>query len=192
MKQRLPLLLSATALVVAVLGSTSLGQAAGNAVGQTVQKAKAKAGFASPTVRRGPRGPRGRRGLRGPPGPAGPAGAAGAQGPAGFSALTYLVGPTRSVSPGAVAGDIVVCPSGQYPISGGIHTDSALEVLNDMHAYRSVSGGPIDSWIGFVVNEGTLTHNFNVLVTCAPAATVTGNLSIQAIPDSLAPRKRTE
>lgn len=71
--KRLPLVLSATAVLVSVLGSTSLGQAAGNAVGQSVEKAKATAGLgpsvAQPT-RRGPRGPRGRRG---PPGPAGTA-----------------------------------------------------------------------------------------------------------------------
>ena len=45
MRERLPLVLSATAVFIAVLGSTSLGQAAGNAVGQTVDKAKATAGF---------------------------------------------------------------------------------------------------------------------------------------------------
>jgi hypothetical protein len=59
MRQRLPLLLSATALIVSVLGSTSLGQAAGDAVGQTLEKAKASAGL-GPGVkpRRGPRGTR--------------------------------------------------------------------------------------------------------------------------------------
>jgi hypothetical protein len=71
--KRLPLVLSATAVLVSILGSTSLGQAAGTAVGQSVEKAKATAGLgpavAQPT-RRGPRGPRGRRG---PPGPAGTA-----------------------------------------------------------------------------------------------------------------------
>jgi hypothetical protein len=67
MRERLPLVLSATAVFIAVLGSTSLGQAAGNAVGQTVDKAKATAGFgpAASELRRGPRGPRGRRGPRG-------------------------------------------------------------------------------------------------------------------------------
>ena len=56
MRERLPLVLSATAVFIAVLGSTSLGQAAGNAVGQTVDKAKATAGFgpAASQLRRGP------------------------------------------------------------------------------------------------------------------------------------------
>jgi hypothetical protein len=82
MKERLPLVLSVTAVFIAVLGSTSLGQAAGNVVGQTVQKAKATTGLGPSTsqVRRGPRGPRGRRGPRGPAGPVGPAGTAVAYG----------------------------------------------------------------------------------------------------------------
>ena len=79
MRQRLPLVLSATALFIAVAGSTSLGQAAGNAAGKTFQKAKATAGFgpSAAKVRRGPRGPRGRRGPVGPAGPEGPPGADG-------------------------------------------------------------------------------------------------------------------
>ena len=71
--KRLPLVLSATAVLVSVLGSTSLGQAAGNAVGGTVEKAKATAGLgpsAAQPTRRGPRGPRGRRGRPGPAGTA--------------------------------------------------------------------------------------------------------------------------
>jgi hypothetical protein len=74
--KRLPLVLSVTAVLVSVLGATSLGRAAGGAVGQTVEKAKATAGLgtsAAQPTRRGPRGPRGPRGRRGPPGPAGAA-----------------------------------------------------------------------------------------------------------------------
>ena len=67
MRERLPLVLSATAVFIAVLGSTSLGQAAGNAVGQTVDEGEGHGGFgpAASQARRGPRGPRGRRGPRG-------------------------------------------------------------------------------------------------------------------------------
>lgn len=84
MRERLPLVLSATAVFIAVLGSTSLGQAAGNAVGQTVDKAKATAGFgpAASQARRGPRGPRGKRGPRGFRGLPGDDGADGAPGTA--------------------------------------------------------------------------------------------------------------
>jgi hypothetical protein len=75
MQKRLPLILSATAVVIALLGSTSVGQAASKAVGQTVHNARSAAGLAPAAAqpRRGPRGPRGRRGPRGPVGPAGTA-----------------------------------------------------------------------------------------------------------------------
>ena len=101
MKQRLPLVLSATALVIAVFGSTSLGQAAGDAVGQTVRKAKATAGLV-PTkaqpVRRGPRGPRGPRGRRGPAGRVGPQGPTGPTGPAGSARVYAFVSAAGLVS----------------------------------------------------------------------------------------------
>jgi hypothetical protein len=92
MRERLPLVLSATAVFIAVLGSTSLGQAAGNAVGQTVQKAKSSAGFgpSASQVLRGPRGPRGRRGPRGFRGLPGDDGADGAPGTA--VAFGYVTG----------------------------------------------------------------------------------------------------
>lgn len=105
MKQRLSLILSATALAVAVFGSTSLGQAAGNAAGQTVKNARASVGLgpSAATPARGPRGPRGLRGPVGPRGPAGPAGATGATGATGppgaaGSALAYAhINPDGSV-----------------------------------------------------------------------------------------------
>ncbi len=71
--KRLPLILSATAVLVSVLGSTSLGQAAGGAVGQTVEKAKATAGLgpsAAQPTRRGPRGHVAGEARRGPAGTA--------------------------------------------------------------------------------------------------------------------------
>jgi hypothetical protein len=70
MRQRLPIAISLAALVVAVLGSTSLGEAARNGVTSGVSKAKQAAGLGAErqAVRRGPRGPRGPRGRRGPRG----------------------------------------------------------------------------------------------------------------------------
>ena len=87
MKERLSIALALAALIVAVFGSTSVGQAASKAVGARITKATSgplKANAGQPV--RGPRGPRGLRDLRGPVGPAGaagPAGATGAAGPAG-------------------------------------------------------------------------------------------------------------
>ena len=92
MKNRLPLILSATALVVALLGATPLGEAARNAVplalfAQNAAKVnsikasrKPRPGQLLPLGANGkfpdsvvPEGPRGPQGERGPQGPAGPA-----------------------------------------------------------------------------------------------------------------------
>lgn len=91
MKNRLPLILSATALVVAVLGTTPLGTAARNAVPRALfaqnagkvggikasRKPKpnqllplgANAKFPASIVPEGPQGKQGERGPQGPPGP---------------------------------------------------------------------------------------------------------------------------
>ena len=84
MRQRLPIALSVAALVVAVLGSTSLGEAARNGMASGVSKAKRAAGLtSSKTASRGPRGRRGPRGFRGPRGPRGFLGAPGEKGDKG-------------------------------------------------------------------------------------------------------------
>lgn len=65
MRQRLTLGLSASAFALALLGSTPLGEAAGNGAKALVSAAKPTATKPGP---RGPRGFRGPRGLRGPQG----------------------------------------------------------------------------------------------------------------------------
>ena len=66
-KERLPIAISIAALVVAVLGSTGLGEAAQNGVTAGATKAKRATGLGAEksSARRGPRGPRGYRGYRG-------------------------------------------------------------------------------------------------------------------------------
>src|SRR5919108_3804967 len=119
MKQRLPIVLSATALVVALMAMTPLGEAASEQLRATfaanagklrgfapskaakkntvvVRGANGKIGAASLPLRRGPRGPAGARGPAGPTGATGATGAQGAKGDkgdkgdAGRSALTPL------------------------------------------------------------------------------------------------------
>jgi hypothetical protein len=93
MKNRLGIALGLAALVVAALGTTSAGQAAGDALKASVGNAGVAGPLGTQVVRRGPRGPRGRRGPRGlvgprgPVGPAGPTGATGAQGTQGIQGL---------------------------------------------------------------------------------------------------------
>jgi hypothetical protein len=115
MKNRLPLALSVTALVVAVLGSTPIGQAGGRALAKAIPFAQ-RAGFATragtannakalgghkpsafalltkngklpASVLTGVPGAGGAAGAAGPAGPPGPKGATGPQGPAGAPGL---------------------------------------------------------------------------------------------------------
>jgi Collagen triple helix repeat (20 copies) len=99
MKNRLGIALGLAALIVAALGTSSVGQAAGDALKASVGKSTIAGPLASQATRRGPRGPRGRRGPRGlvgprgPAGPAGPTGATGAQGAQGIQGIQGPAGP---------------------------------------------------------------------------------------------------
>lgn len=134
MRQRTPIVLSATALVVAVLGSTPVGEAAKdlvvprNSVGTlqlkngAVTSAKIRTGavtsakVANFTLRaidfRGGQLP------RGPVGPAGPAGPAGPQGPPGLSGLQAVYA-TGAASSSATRTLTATCPSGKQAVGGG-------------------------------------------------------------------------
>jgi hypothetical protein len=117
---RLPVVLSATALIVSVLGARSLGNAAVGAVKSGVQKATASASSTktSPAVRRplrGPRGPRGFRGRVGPRGPIGPAGPQGAAGPAGPQGADGPIGPRGPSGPQGLQGPPGPFPDGDLP-----------------------------------------------------------------------------
>jgi hypothetical protein len=115
-RQRLPVVLSAAALVIAVLGGTPLGHAARQGVARVALYAKnaGKVGgiaaskkpkpgklvplgkngkFPASVLPGGVRGPAGPEGARGPAGPAGPQGAAGARGPVGSRGATGPLGP---------------------------------------------------------------------------------------------------
>lgn len=128
--RRLPLALSATALVIAVFGSTPLGHAVASAVPPLATHAKtadyarnagAVSGLRASTQPRagwllalgkngqfpasvavgGPAGPQGPKGDKGDPGPAGPKGLTGPPGPTG---LTGSPGPTGLTGPPGPAG----------------------------------------------------------------------------------------
>jgi hypothetical protein len=96
MTNRFPIAASAGALIVSVLGATSLGQAATDAAESKLSETVGLTKTAAPTGRRplrGPRGPRGPRGFRGPVGPQGPAGTAGPQGNPGPQGAPGAEGP---------------------------------------------------------------------------------------------------
>jgi hypothetical protein len=123
---RLAIVLSSTALVVSVLGVTSLGEAATGALRSGVSKATGavRSTAARPAAQRpirGPRGPRGRRGPRGftgaqgpagPAGPQGPSGAEGPQGPQGDEGLQGPQGPQGEEGPQGPPGPF---PEGDLP-----------------------------------------------------------------------------
>jgi hypothetical protein len=134
MKQRLPLILAATALVVALLGSTPLGRAAESALEQVVPRAK-KADFAanagklnghksSVNPRRGQIPVVGANGkLAASIGAVGPPGPAGAQGPQGGPGVSGYLRVTESITvPENAAGNPdfgVSCPGGRSVLGGG-------------------------------------------------------------------------
>src|SRR4051794_8571274 len=86
MKGKVPVALSITALIIALLGFTSLSGAAYKSHAKAAQASKV--GKKKPAVKRGPRGLRGLRGLTGPTGPQGPAGPIGPAGPSNPNAET--------------------------------------------------------------------------------------------------------
>ena len=108
MRERLPIVLSAAALVVALLGVTPLGQAAGSAAANGLTTAKVSLGGAEfgtagagakPRVIRGPRGRTGPRGPAGPAGSVGPAGSAGSAGSVGPAGAVGSAGPPGAAGP---------------------------------------------------------------------------------------------
>jgi hypothetical protein len=131
MRERLPIVLSITALVVAVLGSTPVGDAAKNVLAPpnsvgtaqlrngavTFPKIKNSAITSAKVANFSLLARDFRRGQL-PRGPQGPAGPTGAQGPTGTSGLqaVYVTGPASSSTTRSLA---AVCPAGKTALGGG-------------------------------------------------------------------------
>jgi hypothetical protein len=133
MRNRLPMIFSITALLVAVLGSTPLGEAAHNAVvpknsvgtPQLKRNAVKAAKIAPNAVRTGhvldgsllsadfkpgqiPQGPKGDKGDKGDAGSAGPPGISG-----------YEIVNAVNTTPGGINNASVTCPTGKRVLGGG-------------------------------------------------------------------------
>ncbi|MCZ7588633.1 MAG: collagen-like protein [Gaiella sp.] len=174
MKQRLPLVLSATALAVAVLGSTPLGNAVVNALpansvgtkqlkSKAVTAAKLKPGaVTSAHVLDGSllaadfkagQLPGGSQGAQGPAGPQGPKGDPGAAGPPGVSGIERVVAFSASDSTSPKIVD-AVCPAGKKAIGGGHqlggNADSILThyswAWDDLTKWRAYAKWPSGVW----------------------------------------------
>jgi len=171
--RKLPLILSATALVVALFGSTPLGQAARNAVPLALfanNADKVDGIHASRIPRAGylvPLGPNGKFpaavGTVGPPGDRGPAGAAGVSGLVLQAQETAGDGSTPKVAK-------AVCPGGKKVLGGGAtlstNTANAPVVIQDSYPLEDGSG-----WFAAASRTGTFTQSW-ALKAWAVCATV--------------------
>ena len=150
MKNRLPIVLSATALVVAVFGITPLGHATSTIVqthfaknanflrGKAPSVAKkpntivlrdakgnikglaAVRGVAGAPGAPGPQGPQGPGGPQGPQGPPGANGATGPAGPAGATNVRVRTGTAFLVNRNSFAQGTVACLAGERATGGGV------------------------------------------------------------------------
>lgn len=175
--RKLPLVLSAVALVVALLGSTSIGTAALRLVvprasvgtlqlkNNAVTSTKVK-NFSLRAVDFKPgQLPKGAQGPAGTPGPAGPAGPAGPQGPAGATGLqrVYVTGASNST---ATKTADAACPSGKTAIGGGatiVPVNTAGVAITESYLSSNTT------WTSAAreINATGATWSINAVVICA-------------------------
>jgi hypothetical protein len=189
-KWRLPVVLSFTALAIALLGSTSVGHAFSSGVAKRAVFAKNAGAVNGIKASKQPRpgrllplgpdgkfpasvglaGPRGPQGLKGEKGDKGDTGDTGAQGPAGTSGLSgygyYVQG--QDVAKETVASFAVLCPAGQKPLGGGVSSTDPTKA-------RITENAPIidpteTGWAAGVYNGGTATIAAYVWAICANVA----------------------
>jgi hypothetical protein len=173
MKGKTPTIIATTALVVAVLAATPVGQAAGrfalgkNSVGMAqlrknaVTSAKVKnhsllaADFKAGQLPAGPQGPKGDKG---------DPGQTGAAGPGGVSGHETVFGAFNAVALGGRAQGEVACPAGKKAISGGWHGNTPLGVE------ESYAPGDGSTWYVDVTNLGPAPGSFEVFAVCVTAS----------------------
>ena len=185
-RSKVSIVISVSALAVAVFGATPLARAAAemvvpkSSVGTKQLKKAAvtslkvkdgsllaadfKAGQlpAGPQGPKGDTGPAGAKGAQGPQGPQGAQGAqglAGPQGPPGISGYQQLSS-VGTVSAGETAEKTVSCPTGKKPLGGGVWTDEPY--VRTIFAFPTLTG-----WSAQVQNSGQVAKQFSVHVVCA-------------------------
>ncbi len=188
MRQRLPLLISATALTVAILGSTPLGHAALDAVpfakragtansAKVATRAKVARNALKLNGRTASMTPRagqipvvladgklpaslGQVGPTGPQGPAGPQGPKGDAGAAGLSAVEVVTS-SASAAAGAFGGDSATCPNGKIVLGGGVSSANV-----DVYVTASQPIGTT-AWSGRVYNASAASASVTTYAVCA-------------------------
>ena len=138
--QRLAVALAATALVVALLGATPLGNAAQKTVTKVVHVGKSSKQARGP---RGPRGARGPRGFQGPPGIKGDKGEAGGL-PNAFEARNASVVEISGTTPGAATTVLAsgTLPAGKYAFNAQVSLHGLGDVVVSCQAQGPGSTGP--------------------------------------------------
>ncbi len=195
MRDRLPLILSATALAVAVFGSTGLGEAAykavlpANSVGaaqlenNAVTSSKIRPGavtsvqvknhslqaidFGAGQLLAGPAGPAGPAGAAGPAGPAGPQGVKGTPGTAGTPGLSgYTVVNGSIMDPaGTDTATDATCPTGQKALGGAANVQG---VPTGVWLFTQVTNSSFGSTYRVYVDNTTgAAQQINVQAVCA-------------------------
>ena len=168
--RRLPIILSITALVVAVLGATPAGEAALNAlprasVGPLQLKTNA---VTSIKVKNGSLLRADFRAGQIPAGPTGPAGPAGAQGAPGTSGL-QTVFTTSAINSTTTRTLTATCPSGKTALGGGVAvTPTTATEVAITASYLANS----TTWTASAqeVNAQAVSWGLNVVVVCALVA----------------------
>lgn len=181
MKQRLPLIISATALAVAVLGSTPVGGAAKSAIAQVVPRAQ-KADFAAnagklnghrSSVDPGPGqipvvGPDGKLAASlGAGGPAGRKGARGARGKPGVSGYQVVL-ENIAVPEGDTTPDFgISCPGGRSVLGGGY--SFGKDDINELFVFESRPSSE-STWQIKVSNDTGGSKPMTLYAVCANVA----------------------
>ena len=176
MRNRWPVVLSIAALLVAVLGSTPVGEAALNALprnsvgplqlkNDSITSIKVRNGsLLAADFRAGqiPQGPQGPAGAAGPAGPAGPQGAAGATG-------LQAVFTTSAIDSTATRTLTAACPSGKVALGGGV---SAAPVNTPGVAITTSYLANSTTWTASAREVVATSDNWglNVVVICATVA----------------------
>jgi hypothetical protein len=168
--RRLPIILSSTALVVAVLGATPVGEAALNAlprasVGPLQLKTNA---VTSIKVKNGSLLRADFRAGQIPAGPTGPAGPAGAQGAPGTSGL-QTVFTTSAINSTTTRTLTATCPSGKTALGGGVAVTPATATEVAITANYLANS---TTWTASAqeVNAQAASWGLNVVVICALVA----------------------
>jgi hypothetical protein len=168
--RKLPIILSTTALVVAVLGATPVGEAAMNTVGRnSVGTIHLRTNaVTSIKVRNGSLLRADFRAGQIPAGPAGPSGPAGPAGPPGASGL-QTVFTTSAVNSTTTRTLTAVCPSGKVAIGGGVSVTPST--VTEVGLSTSYLANPT-TWTASAREIDATASNWglNVVVICATVA----------------------